>query len=79
MVITLPSVTYERAWDGGGWLPVLRRGDNDMTTTAWAGDRSYNLKEGLDWDRIRAEHDARLATMPDCFVGGPQCGIDGRV
>jgi len=40
------------------------------SSTAWAGDRSYNLKEGLDWDRIKAEHDARLAAQPEAFVGG---------
>jgi hypothetical protein len=44
-----------------------------MSAVPWAGDASYNIHNGdgggLDWERLRAEHDARLAQCGEVTVG----------
>jgi hypothetical protein len=36
----------------------------DEQPAPWTGDVSYNVKDGLDWPRLKMEHDARLLAQP---------------
>jgi hypothetical protein len=53
-----------------------------MTVAPWAGDASYNVHipgegDGLDWERIKAEHDVRLAQEGEVFVGVTEVRSEG--
>jgi hypothetical protein len=53
-----------------------------MTVAPWAGDASYNVHipgegDGLDWARIKEEHDARLALEGEVFVGVTEVRSEG--